>query len=208
MMRTVFFALALLGSIILIRAEGAAVKPAGGTNLDRQKKAEYVGKKIYYLKNGQQTSPFIVSEDEANAYLEENRVTLTRNAAKLLKAQLTPKRIHFIGVGDLSKLEIKLTSMVQKAFVWILSGEHRVEAEINFESNAGKGRYTIDSMTIDSIPMPGFMINLIATQVGQRQRPPLIPDEWFPLPLGMQQCRLDQGRIVCYPGPVTVAKNP
>jgi len=161
--------------------------------------AESCGEKVVRLKSGQARQPVSVTEAELNAYLEVHRVRLFESAVKSVQVDLKEDTFLIRGVVNLGEARIKLESLIQKAFLWILSGDHRFESEVRFESAEGQGKYQVRSLAIDGIPLPGFMIEYLATQAGNRQKPPMLPGKPFPMPYGLERAKVENRKATCYP---------
>ena len=161
--------------------------------------AESCGEKVVRLKSGQARQPVTVTEEELNAYLEVHRTRLFESAVKTVQVNLAEDTFLIRGMVNLGEARIKLESLIQKAFLWILSGDHRFDAEVRFESAAGQGKYQVRSLAIDGIPLPGFMIEYLATQAGNRQKPPMLPGKPFPMPYGLERAKVEAHKATCYP---------
>ena len=179
--------------------------PAAGTaagkpvDLKLAALADSCGEKVARLKAGQAKRPVTVTEEELNAYLEAHRDRLFESAVKSVQVNLKEDTFLIRGVVNLGEAKIKLESLIQKAFLWILSGDHRFESEVRFESASGQGKYTVRSIAIDGIPLPGFMIEYLATQAGNRQKPPMLPGKPFPMPYGLERAKVEARKATCYP---------
>ncbi len=165
--------------------------------------ADSCGEKVARLKSGEARQPVTVTEEELNAYLEVHRERLFESAVKSVQVNLKEDTFLIRGVVNLGEAKIKLESLIQKAFLWILSGDHRFESEVRFESASGQGKYTVRSIAIDGIPLPGFMIEYLATQAGSRQKPPMLPGKPFPMPYGLEKAKVNARKATCYPAKPT-----
>lgn len=170
--------------------------------------AESCGEKVVRLKSGQARQPVTVTEEELNAYLEVHRERLFESAVKSVQVNLKKDTFLIRGVVNLGEARIKLESLIQKAFLWILSGDHRFESEVRFESAKGQGKYQVRSLAIDGVPLPGFMIEYLATQAGNRQTPPMLPGKPFPMPYGLERALVEARKATCYPAKKPAAPAP
>jgi hypothetical protein len=177
----------------------AAVVPGLPAKPSPEELAGRCGEKVVLLKSGHARQPVVVSQEELNAYLEVHRERLFESAVK--EVQVTLKEDVFLirGVVNLGEAKIELKTMLQKAFLWILSGDHRFDADVHFQSSGGQGKYKVRSLAIDGIPFPEFMIEFLATEAGKRQTPPMQPDRLFPLPYNLERAKVQNGKATCYP---------
>ena len=155
--------------------------------------------KLDALRFGQQQGPAVFTQQEINAYLALNKDRLFKSAAQEVKVTLAKDRFFVNASGDLAKANLKMDSLLHKAFMWILKGNHRIEAELQFTSRDRRGTYQIKMLRIDGIRVPETLANALARQVGQRQRPPLLPGEAFHLPAQIEHCLVTRHAVTCYP---------
>ncbi len=157
--------------------------------------------KIIQLKSNRPPASLRVSEDEVNAYIEVHRDELFYSAAREVRIRLDKDRVHAQVIADLARAKIKLDSPLHRAFVWILSGEHRYEAQIHFRSDQGVGRYRVEKLTVDGMTVPASLAAVLANQAGRLNRPPMPPGEDFPLPYNLRRCEVLPKAFVCHPRP-------
>jgi len=188
-----FLALAVLCPGLPPAAPGRPATPS------RQKLAEACYAKLNALRQGLQTEPAVFTQQEINAYLALNKDRLFQSAAREVKVTLAKDRFMVNASGDLAKANLKLDSLIYKAFLWILKGNHRVEAELFFQSDRRQGKYQVKWLRIDGIRVPDTLAQALARQVGQRQHPPLLPGEPFPLPAQIERCDVKPNLVVCQP---------
>jgi len=157
--------------------------------------------KIIQLKSNRPPASLRVSEDEVNAYIEVHRDELFYSAAREVRVRLDKDRVHARVIADLARAKIKLESPLHRAFVWILSGEHRYEAQIHFRSDNGVGRYRVEQLKVDGVTVPDSLAVVLANQAGRLNRPPMPPGEDFPLPYNLRRCEVLPKAFVCHPRP-------
>jgi hypothetical protein len=177
---------------------------AGGADApppDIQSLARRCEVKIVQLKSGHPPESLRVSEAEVNAYIDVFRDELFYSAARKIRVRLEKDRVNVLAVADLGRARIRLESPLHKAFVWILSGEHRYEARVHFRSGKGVGRYRVERLKVDGITVPDSLAAFLAAQAGRLNRPPMPPGQDFPLPYNLERCEVLPQAFACYPRP-------
>ncbi len=188
-------------SAALLLGLGFGLLAAAPAKPDHQALAGRCEAKIIQLKSQHPPSTIRVTEDEVNAYIAVHREQLFHSAARDVRVRLEKDRVHARVTADLARAKIKLESPLHRAFVWILSGEHRYEAQIHFRSDKGVGRYRVEQLKVDGMTLPDSLAAFLAGQAGRLNQPPMPPDKDFPLPYHLRRCEVQPKAFVCYPHP-------
>ena len=99
---------------------------------------------------------------------------------------------------DLGQADIRMNSLLAKAFLCVLSGTHRLETEVSFTCKNRQGTYDFQSLKIDGIPLPLPVVRMVAAQIGRRQRTVILPAEPFTLPFRIERCQIVPQTVTCY----------
>ncbi len=173
--------------------------PANGPDpAEAQLLAESCRQKLDQIKTGARSGTFSVSEKEVNAYLEVNRRRIFKSSAQTVRVRLLQDSLRVNATVDLGQADIRMSSLLAKAFLWILSGTHRLETEVSFTCKNRQGTYDFQSLKIDGIPLPLPVVRMVAAQIGRRQRTVILPAEPFALPFRIERCQILPLTVTCY----------
>lgn len=177
-----------IAGIVLLAAWGLALPafpPAGGG----------LPELLRSLETGVQPGDrFVVTEDELNTFIrtevETNRVAAVRSVAvKVLEGR-------FQADFDVDLDQVNLGDSAGAAlFRNLLSGRQRLALEGTVEGTDGVARYRTRSASVNGVPLPASLVDLLLKQLGEKQDPPFDPTGPIPLPRGLKTIRLLPGTV-------------
>ncbi len=137
---------------------------------------------------------FRVTESELNAFIrtevDTNRVTAVRSVA----VRVLDGRFQADIEVDMDQVELG-DSAGATVFRSLLSGRQRLALEGSVEGKDGVARYETRSASINGIPLPAGLVDLLLKQLGAKQDPPFDPTGPIPLPRGLKTIRLVPGTV-------------
>jgi hypothetical protein len=124
-------------------------------------------------------TPTILTEGEVNAYLASGDLDIP-DGVKSVKLQGQPGVINGTAQVDFDRLREGTNS--SNPLLSIFSGVHEVNVVANAHGAAGKGFVQIDSVSLDGVEVPRFVLNLFVEKYLQPKYPELGLDSRFSLP--------------------------
>jgi hypothetical protein len=124
-------------------------------------------------------TPTIVTEGEVNAYLASGDLDIP-DGVKSVKLQGQPGVIDGTARVDFDRLREGINS--SNPLLSIFSGVHDVNVIAHAHGAAGKGFVHIDSVSLDGVEVPRFVLNLFVEKYLQPKYPELGLDSRFTLP--------------------------
>jgi len=124
-------------------------------------------------------TPTIMTEAEINAYLSSDEVQFP---AGVESVHLTgsPGAISGTAKVDFDKVREGIHS--SKPLLSIFSGIHNVDAEAHAYGRGGQGYVHVDSVSLDGIEVPEFLLRLFVEKYIQPRNPNIGVDSQFKLP--------------------------
>jgi hypothetical protein len=124
-------------------------------------------------------TPTILTEGEVNAYLASGDLDIP-DGVKSVKLQGQPGVINGTAQVDFDRLREGTNS--SNPLLSIFSGVHEVNVVAHAHGAAGKGFVQIDSVSLDGVEVPRFVLNLFVEKYLQPKYPELGLDSRFSLP--------------------------
>jgi hypothetical protein len=186
----------------------AAMGLAGASLLATQEpdpsQADSLDKKIQDIRRrhedgADQTKKFLVSEEEANAYLAYRLV-------EHLPEQVTAPWVRFgdgsVNGGAMLDLSLFGGRLSESAMTRYLTGQVPLEVEARAQANNGLGKVELQSVTLAGIPIPQTLIQELLTDHSKSPSRPngVQLDDPFPLPYGIVSARFRAGKLVLRQG--------
>jgi len=124
-------------------------------------------------------TPTILTEGEVNAYLASGDLDIP-DGVRSVKLQGQPGIINGTAQVDFDRLREGINS--SNPLLSIFSGVHEVNVVAHAHSATGKGFVHIDSVSLDGVEVPRFVLNLFVEKYLQPKYPDLGLDSRFSLP--------------------------
>jgi hypothetical protein len=137
---------------------------------------------------------FEVSEEEANAYLVDRLVDQLPEGVVEPWVKFSEGPVFAGAILDLAVLQDR---MPQSSLTNLLSGRVPLELIARLQAENGVGKLLLDSVTLAGLPIPQSLLQEIVTAYTKSPSRPggIRLDESFPLPLGIEQARVEKGRV-------------
>lgn len=182
---------------ILLCALGATFVLAGPKEHDPAH-ADSLTKKMQtlrqrYEEGSREELRFVVSEDEANAFLVYRMTNLLPAGVSSPWIGFEPDVVRAGAQVDLALLRDR----VPPSLAEILSGEVPVELRARLRGDQGMGKVELESATLAGIPLPPSFLEELASSYSKN---PSLPADVqlnrpFPLPYGIRTARVAQGEL-------------
>ena len=185
----------------------AAVLTAGvmagisAANVSREQAASFQKKLDTIIANGERTSDgpreTTMTEGEVNSWLHFSAGD--RVPTGVTEPSITIRgggRLHGRAVVDLDVVRQKRSSGGWFDPRSYLTGRLPVTATGLLETNAGRGKFTLEEATISGLPVPKAFLQELLSYYSRSEDFPngINMDEPFDLPVGIQRIQVDQGR--------------
>lgn len=137
---------------------------------------------------------FTISEADLLSFIRQQIEQSRINAVESVSVKLAAGTFDATIVidGDKLQLEEGIGSVVKSMF----KGKQVLELKGSVHSENGMVYYETESAALNSIPLPGSVVDMLLSSIGKEQQPPFDPTEPFPLPRGIKTLTLEPGRIV------------
>jgi hypothetical protein len=124
-------------------------------------------------------APTILNEQEINAYLASDRVQFPAGVESVRLAG-TPGAISGTAKVNFDKVREGIRS--SNPLLGIFSGIHNVAVEAHAYGRGGQGYVHVDSVSLDGIEVPEFLLRLFVEKYIQPKQPDIGIDSKFELP--------------------------
>ncbi len=143
-----------------------------------------VNRKITHLEaNGRAThpnpAPTVLTEGEINAYLASDEVQFPAGVESV-QLSGTPGEITGTAKVDFDKVRAGIHS--SNPLLSIFSGVHSVDVDARAYGRGGQGYVHVDSVSLDGIEVPEFVLRLFVEKYIQPRNPNIGIDSQFKLP--------------------------
>lgn len=143
-----------------------------------------VNRKIAHLEaNGRAThpnpAPTVLSEAEINAYLASDEVQFP---AGVKSVHLTGSQGTISGTAKVDFDQVRAGIHSSNPLLSIFSGVHDVNAEAHAYGRGGQGYVHVDSVSLDGIEVPNFVLELFVEKYITPRNPNIGIDSRFKLP--------------------------
>jgi hypothetical protein len=160
-----------------------AVSLLAASNTGKAAPAASVKQKLAHIEaNGRMPhpdpAPTVITEDEANAYLASNEVQLPVGV-QAVKLHGEPGIINGSAQIDFDKVREGTHS--SNPLLSIFSGLHAVEVATHAYGKAGQGFVHVDSVSIDGVEVPRFVLELFVDKYLRPRYPQIGLDSQFKL---------------------------
>ena len=137
-------------------------------------------------------TPTVITEDEANAYLGASDVQLPAGVQSV-KIEGHPGTINGAAQIDFDKVREGIHS--PNPLLSIFSGVHEVEIATHAYGQAGQGHVHVDSVSIDGVEVPQFVLQLFVDKYLQPRYPQIGIDSEFKLPDRIDSAMVGEHRV-------------
>ena len=172
------FSLRSLSLILLVAVAASAANSKASPELAS------INRKIAHLEaNGRAAhptpTPTVLTEAEINAYLASDEVQFP---AGVNSVHLTGSQGTISGTAKVDFDQVRAGIHSSNPLLSIFSGVHDVNAEAHAYGRAGQGYVHIDSVSLDGVEVPNFVLQLFVEKYIQPKNPNIGIDSRFKLP--------------------------
>jgi hypothetical protein len=125
------------------------------------------------------TSPTVLTEAEINAYLASDEVEMPTGVQSV---RLSGTSGAVSGTARIDFDQLRAGTNSSNPLLSIFSGVHEVEVETHAYGKGGQGCVHVDSVSLDGIEVPHFVLQLFVEKYIQPKYPDLGIDSRFTLP--------------------------
>jgi hypothetical protein len=196
--------IALAPCLLLVAVQGARLTafPPASSDISPAA-AESLASKIALLSTANAApasplAPIPISENEANSYLQFRAQGFLPSAVQSPEIHITPQHISGTAEVDFDKLgEIgaQTDDWGARLIAVIFKGKQRVLATGKLETSDGKGRLTIESLTVGTTSIPAGFVNFLVQSYMERKYG-IDLSKPFALPRQVSYIEMGSGRAV------------
>jgi hypothetical protein len=137
-------------------------------------------------------TPTVITEQEINAYLASDEVEF---AAGVKSVRLTGTPGVIEGTARVDFDQVRAGTHSSNPLLSIFSGVHDIAVQAHAYGRAGKGYVHVDSVSLDGIEVPQFVLELFVEKYIQPRYPDIGIDSRFPLPDRIDSAVVGQHRV-------------
>ncbi len=137
-------------------------------------------------------SPTILTEQEVNAYLASDQIQLP---AGVQSVKLQAESGIITGTAHVDFDRIREGAHSTNPLLSIFSGVHEVLVATHSRGEGGQGYVHVDSVSLDGIEVPNFVLELFVEKYLQPKYPQIGIDSRFPLPDRIDTATVGQHQI-------------
>lgn len=135
---------------------------------------------------------FRVSEGELNRFIRNEVETSRVAAVRSIQVELMEGRFRSELTIDMDKLDLGNVSGAA-LFRSLLSGVQTIQLQGSVEGKDGLARYRTESASLNGVPIPASLVDMLLKQLGEKQDPPFDPTRPIPMPRGLKTLELVPG---------------
>jgi len=207
-------ALAPLLALVALQSARLAASPPASSDISPAA-AESLASKIALLSRtstapSNALAPIPISEGEANSYLKFRGHGFLPSAVQNPEIHITPQHISGTAEVDFDKLgEIgaQTDDWGARIVAVIFKGKQRVLATGKLETSDGKGKLTIESLTVGTTSIPAGFVNFLVQSYMERKYG-IDLSKPFALPLQVSYIEMGSGQAVFHRAPARKSKAP
>ena len=136
--------------------------------------------------------PTVITEDEANAYLASGEVQLP---AGVQSVKLRGESGTIDGTAQIDFNKVREGTHSSNPLLSIFSGVHEVEVATHAYGKEGQGHVQVDSVSIDGVEVPQFVLELFVEKYLQPRYPEIGLDSQFKLPDRIDSAIVGEHRV-------------
>jgi len=133
-----------------------------------------------------------VTEADLNQFMLEEIERQRVAAVEAISVKLLPGRFQADLAVDMDQLELEKSGSMN-VIKSMFRGTQKLALEGKVEASKGIATYETITASLNGVPIPATVVDLLLKSVGEKQEPPFDPTEPFPLPRGIDSVRLMSG---------------
>lgn len=138
---------------------------------------------------------YVIPEADLNEYLKHEAETRRISAVREISVRLYEGAFETDILVDADQLDLS-DSMSGKLLGSMLSGDQEIFLRGTLTTQDRKILYETEAASLNGVELPPSMIDLLLRSLGQQQEPPIDPTRPVPLPTGVQDLQLLEGKVV------------
>ncbi len=150
---------------------------------------EEVPKRVYRL-----------SETDLNSYLGAKLGKADRKGLESISVRLKQGSFVTVVKVNMDQVQLKDESLTARMLSALLRGAHTLEVEGQLQVQEGVGKYQVQQASLDGIPLPASVMEMVLSTLGRQQDPPFDLAEPFPMPYGISTVDVQPGQVTIETG--------
>ena len=151
--------------------------------------------KYNLLRAGASSGAINFTEGEINSWLAFDLSTVYPDGVRNVSVQLQRNNAIVLANVDFDRLKVSVPNLLPDLMEYLFTGVHDVRVEGTLSGRNGSGEYDITSVTLDDVPLPSFMVEMILTRALSRRLPGKNIGSPFSLPYQIDRLTILPGRI-------------
>ena len=146
------------------------------------------------VQNGVQPGQtFVIPQSDLNAFIQQQIAQSRVAAVKSVSVTLSEGTFDSTVVVDFDKLQAQqgVSSVIKSMF----QGEQVLKLEGSVSGKDGLVQYETESASVNGIPLPASVVDMLLSSIGKEQQPPFDPTKPFPLPQGIKTLTVEPGAV-------------
>lgn len=135
------------------------------------------------------------SEGEINSWLAFDLSSVYPDGVGDVSVQLQRNNAIVLANIDFDRLKVSVPNLLPDLMQYLFTGVHDVRVEGTISGQNGRAEYDITSVTLDEVPVPSFMVEMILTRALRRRFPGKNVGSPFTLPYQIDRLSILPGRI-------------
>jgi hypothetical protein len=135
------------------------------------------------------------TEDEINSWLAFDLSSSYPDGVGDVSVQLQRNNAVVLANVDFDRLRVSVPNLVPDLMQYLFAGVHDVRVEGTISGQKGQAEYDITSVTLDEVPLPSFVVEMLLTRALRRRFPGKNVESPFALPYHIDRLSLQPGRI-------------
>lgn len=142
-----------------------------------------------------QGNTYTIRERDLNAFLAVELERQAPPAIKKLGVALEKDRFTTQLKVDMDELDLSQHGTAVSLLGSLITGVQELVVVGSVDAREGRGSYTTHEASLNGITLPGALVDLLLSAIGQRLEPPFDPTQPFRLPNGIQSVTVFPGRL-------------
>jgi len=151
--------------------------------------------KYNLVRSGTSAGSVNFTEQEVNSWLALDLSGSYPDGVSDVSVQLQRNNAVVLAKVDFDRLKLSVPNLLPDLMQYLFTGVHDVRVEGTISGQAGRAEYNIESVTLDEVPLPSFMVEMILERVLRRRFPGKNIESPFTLPFAIDRLSILPGRI-------------
>jgi hypothetical protein len=155
--------------------------------------------KLAQLQGGAMVDPassFTFSKLEINSWVAAELAQRAGSGVDSVAADFQQGRVSGVAQLDFDLLRRASRRPMPPLSEYVLTGKHELRAEGNLSGSGGKGQFTLQSVSIDGLPIPSLLFDLLLNTLLRGRFPEFNLNAPFDLPYSIDSLRVEPGQVI------------